>query len=381
MEKELFNPHSNEWLINKFDYYDIIRKSYKAYYSKKYDSYVITRYNDVMDIVKDPNTFSSANGNLIIESPHRLGKTLGASDNPIHDTLKNIVKNAYHKNNTERVSNLYRTKIKEYLKNKSHFNFSDMIYQTTAWAIAEIINLPLDKEMVKNIILDMQMHSPHNVNENQKPELSRYLINLIKKEIDKKTPAPGPGIYDSYINYALPEKYYAMSLFSGPCLSGASSLTGAAEFLILDLFRENKYKEVLNNKSLIPNAVDESLRFNSSTSRFRRTVTTPVRIHNVNLKPGDKVSICFDAANRDPIQWKNPNTFDLNRKTTDLAFGHGLHACIAIGINKALLQVLLEEWINIVGNYKILTKNEDLKYVMTASGNNDMISNLLVEKI
>lgn len=379
MEKELFNPHSNEWLINKFDYYNIIRESNIAYYSKKYNTYVITRYDDVMNIVKDPDTFSSARGNMAIEFPYRFGRTLGASDNPIHDTLKNIVKNAYHKDNIKRISNLYRTKIKEYLENKSHFDFSDITYQTTAWAIAEILNLPLDKEMVKDIILDMQKHAPQNVNENQKPELSRYLMDLIKKEIDKGSSPPGPGIYQSYMNSVLPEKHYGMSLFTGPCLSGATSLIAATQFLILDLFRENKYIEVMNNKSLISNAIDESLRFNSSTGRFRRTVTKHVCIHGVNLKPGDVVNICFDAANRDPVQWDSPNTFNLNRKTTDLAFGHGIHSCLVVSISKALLCVFLEEWINIIANYKILT--QDLKYVMTANGIADVISNLSVEKI
>lgn len=379
MEKELFNPLSNEWLINKFDYYNIIRESNIAYYSKKYNTYVITRYDDVMHIVKDPDTFSSARGNMAIEFEYRFGKTLGASDNPTHDTLKNIVKSAYSKDNILRISDFYRQKIKELLRNKNYFNFSDLVDQATAWATVEILNLPIDKDKVKDIIVDMQRHAPQNVNENQKPELAFKLLNIIKKEIEKNSPPPGPGIYQSYMNSALPEKYYGMSLFTGPCLSGATSLTAATQFLILDLFRENKYVEIMSNKSLISNAIDESLRFNSSTGRFRRTVTKHVCIHGVNLKPGDVVNICFDAANRDPVQWDSPNTFNLNRKTTDLAFGHGIHSCLVISISKALLYVFLEEWINIIANYKIST--QDLKYVMTANGIADVISNLFVEKI
>jgi cytochrome P450 len=158
-------------------------------------------------------------------------------------------------------------------------------------------------------------------------------------------------------------------------------MTGAIQFMMLDLYRENKYMDVLANPALIPNAVNESLRFNASTGRFRRTVSTPIRLHNVDLKAGDAVALCYDAANRDADQWPDPDVFDLNRQTAGLAFGHGLHACIALYFSKSLMSAFLEEFINIVGPYKIITQNKDLQYVITASGNDDMISNIYMEKI
>jgi cytochrome P450 len=123
------------------------------------------------------------------------------------------------------------------------------------------------------------------------------------------------------------------------------------------------------------------LRFNASTGRFRRTASKPVKLHGIDLIPGDAVALCYDAANRDPRRWENPDVFDFERNTAGLAFGHGLHACIALYFSKALMAVFLEECINIVGSYKITTDNKDLKYVMTASGNDDMISNIIMEKI
>jgi cytochrome P450 len=93
------------------------------------------------------------------------------------------------------------------------------------------------------------------------------------------------------------------------------------------------------------------------------------------------VALCYDAANRDSTKWDNPDMFDLTRNNTGMAFGHGLHACIALYFSKSLMLTFLEEFINIVGSYKVITNNEDLQYVMTASGNDDMISNIYIEKI
>ena len=168
-------------------------------------------------------------------------------------------------------------------------------------------------------------------------------------------------------------------MFTGPTISGASSLTGGLQFLTLDLFREKQLDMLLNDRSLIPNAVNESLRFHASTGRFSRTVTQPITMHGVDLKPGDRVALCLESANRDPLKFPNPDRFILDRNTSGhVAFGHGVHACIALAISKNLMQSWLEILLDSYGPYKVDTQNSDLKYVLTASGNDDMITNIKI---
>ena len=82
---ELFNPHSADWLLNKFKIYTDLRNRDAAYWSERYQMYVITRYDDVFHVLNNPDVFSSAQGNLIVENSNRFGLTLGASDNPVHN--------------------------------------------------------------------------------------------------------------------------------------------------------------------------------------------------------------------------------------------------------------------------------------------------------
>lgn len=167
---------------------------------------------------------------------------------------------------------------------------------------------------------------------------------------------------------------------SGPTLSGASSLTGALQFLTLDLYRENQLDLILDDPSLIPKAVEESLRFHASTGRFSRTVTKEITIHGVTLQPGDRVALCLESGNRDPEKFVDPNTFDLHRDTSgNLAFGRGPHACIALAITKEIMHVYLEILIKHFGKYTVITKTEDLRYVITNSGNDDMIDNIYIK--
>jgi cytochrome P450 len=137
---------------------------------------------------------------------------------------------------------------------------------------------------------------------------------------------------------------------------------------------------VLNDRSLIPKAVNESLRFHASTGRFSRTVITEVELHGVKLKPGDRVALCLESANRDPDKFPDPDKFILDRDTTGVAFGHGLHACIALAISKAAMNAYLDVLLTKMGKYKVLTANKDLEYLITASGNDDMITNIIISK-
>lgn len=376
---ELFNPHSGQWLLNKFEVYKDLRARDKAYYSEEFDVYVITRYADVIHALTNHDIFSSAQGNLIVENPIRFGQTLGASDNPMHDVFKNIVKNAYSKNNIDRVLGIMTQKANELLGDHDQINISAVIEDLSAWVVAEIINFPYNKERIKDLIKGIQRHSDFAVKDDIDDVYLNAFNRFTKTITGAKIPAAGPGIYHEYITNN-PDDVPALSLFTGPTLSGASSFTGALQFLTLDLYREHQLEAVFNDRSLVPKAVNESLRFHASTGRFSRTVTTETELHGVKLKPGDRVALCLESANRDPLKFSDPDKFILERDTTGVAFGHGLHACIALAITKAAMNAYLNVLLDKMGKYKVLTANEDLEYLITASGNDDMISNITIKK-
>lgn len=378
---ELFNPHSGEWLLNKFETYKELRDRQTAYWSEKYQMYVITRYDDVVFALSNPEIFSSAKGNLIVEEELRFGNTLGASDNPSHDEFKDIVKEAYSKKNIERIINVVKEKSKQLLSDHNNINISDISEQISAWVITEVLNVPYDKERMKDYILDIQHNSKLAVlnGDDSKGGMERFnaLIILL---VSVKRPATGPGIYDCFLNNN-PLGITEMSLFKGPTLSGGSSMSSALQFLMLDLYRTGALDSVINDRSLIPNAVTESLRYHASTGRFSRTVMTETILHGVTLKPGDRVALCLDAANRDPRAFEMPDVFDLHRSgQKHMAFGHGLHACIALAVSKSVMTMFLEVFLDVFGRYTVLTKDSELDYVMTASGNNDMISNIIITR-
>lgn len=380
---EFFNPHSNEWLLDKFEIYKELRLLDSAIWSEKYQAYVITRYHDVMFALSNPVIFSSAQGNLVVENPDRFGLTLGASDNPEHDFFKNIVKSAYSKENISRAMNTAMPRLSQAIAGQTELNLSDVIDNTSSWIVAEILNLPYDKSKIQQLILGIQRHSALCVNQNINTSCEwkfRNILKIITLNQGQHIPASGPGIYQEYIANNT-NRTPIPSLFLGPVVSGASSMTGGLQFLALDLYRQGVLEQVFNDRRLVSQAVNESLRFNASTGRFRRTVTKEITMHGVTLKPGTGVILSLESANRDPTYFENPDKFILGRNTAGLAFGHGMHACIALAIARAAMDSFINTLLNDFGMYSVITENKDLTYVMTQSGNDDMISNIMIKKL
>jgi cytochrome P450 len=98
------------------------------------------------------------------------------------------------------------------------------------------------------------------------------------------------------------------------------------------------------DRELIPDAIEESLRFNTSAQRFRRFVTTDVEVHGRTMRAGDFVCLAYGSANRDERRWDNPDTYDVARRPTGhLGFGGSVHACLGTAIAKMSTRIMFEE--------------------------------------
>jgi hypothetical protein len=101
-------------------------------------------------------------------------------------------------------------------------------------------------------------------------------------------------------------------------------------------------------------AVEEVLRFDTSTQALARLVTRPVRLHGVTLPAGSKGLLLFGSANRDHRRWERPDELDLVRNPAGhLAFGHGIHHCLGGALARLEAKVALEELLPVLGEYAV----------------------------
>jgi cytochrome P450 len=101
---------------------------------------------------------------------------------------------------------------------------------------------------------------------------------------------------------------------------------------------------LLADPSLIPDAVEESLRMFPAFAHFRRTATCDTELNGQQIKEGEKVVMWYAASNRDETRYEDPNRFDLRRKADHQAFGAGgRHFCLGTALARLELRIMIEE--------------------------------------
>jgi cholest-4-en-3-one 26-monooxygenase len=106
----------------------------------------------------------------------------------------------------------------------------------------------------------------------------------------------------------------------------------------------DQWQRLLDDRSLLPTAVDEMLRFVTPVMNFRRTAMTDVVLSDTKIAPGDKVVFFHASANRDESVFDAPDTFDVGRDPNPhIAFGGGgPHFCLGANLARMEIRVMFE---------------------------------------
>jgi cytochrome P450 len=112
----------------------------------------------------------------------------------------------------------------------------------------------------------------------------------------------------------------------------------------LDKFKDERSK-LEQNPELIPNTVQEAIRWQTPLAHMRRTATEDAELEGQQIKAGDKLALWYLSANRDESVFPNADKFIVDRENArrHLAFGYGIHRCVGARLAELQVQVLLEE--------------------------------------
>jgi cytochrome P450 len=101
---------------------------------------------------------------------------------------------------------------------------------------------------------------------------------------------------------------------------------------------------LVEDPSLIPSAVEESLRMFPAFSHFRRTATCDTELHGQKIREGEKVVMWYASSGRDETRYEDPDRFDVRRNPEHQAFGAGgRHTCLGMALARLELRILFEE--------------------------------------
>ncbi len=112
---------------------------------------------------------------------------------------------------------------------------------------------------------------------------------------------------------------------------------------------------------LLPSAIEESLRHSSPLQFMFRAMRQDVELHGQTIPAGKRVLAMIGSANRDPLQFPDPDRYDIARDPNPhIAFGHGIHFCLGAPLSRLEARVAFTEFLNLVGTFG-RTSNEPWK--------------------
>ena len=111
------------------------------------------------------------------------------------------------------------------------------------------------------------------------------------------------------------------------------------------LTERHAWEEICSDPSLIPNAIEEVLRFDSSVIAWRRKTTEAVEIGGVPVPANANLLLLLGSANRDPAVFEDPEGFDIHRQNAKehLSLGFGAHYCLGAPLGRLEARIVLEE--------------------------------------
>ncbi|MEQ0558867.1 cytochrome P450 [Amycolatopsis sp. NEAU-NG30] len=120
------------------------------------------------------------------------------------------------------------------------------------------------------------------------------------------------------------------------------------------LTHPDQYRRLREDRSLLPSAVEEMLRWWTPVMHFRRTATVDTRLSDVDIRAGDKVVVWFSSANRDPAVFADPDVFDIGRTPNDhLTFGHGPHFCLGAHLARVQMRAMFAAVLDLLGEAEL----------------------------
>ncbi len=144
--------------------------------------------------------------------------------------------------------------------------------------------------------------------------------------------------------------YYIITASAGHDTTSAST-AGAMLALARD---PDQFAKVKADRSLLPNIVEEAIRWTTPVQHFMRMAAEDVEISGVQVAKGDWLMINYVAANHDPAQFDNPRKFDVTRdQTRHLAFGAGAHQCLGLHLARLEMRLLFEALLDRIGSVEL----------------------------
>lgn len=348
-----FNPFAPEFRANPYPTFRKLRDEAPVY-ATDFGVVLITRYEDVVDVLKRPELFSSTAMGMQMQMRGRPTRTVINTDPPVHTRLRGIVNRAF----TPRMVAELEPRIREVARGliddavaRGRVDFVDAFaVPLPVTIIAEILGVdPKDRDDFKRWSSAVVTETRTAEEEAQQEPAMNEFFEYFEYAIAERRKRPREDLLSVLVAASegddplTPDEVLAFTALL--LIAGNETTTNLLGHLLNELIEHPAQRQrLLDEPALIPNAVEESLRYESPVQFIPRRVTEDAVVSGTPIAAETLVAPFFASANRDERRFPEPDTFDIRRNTQGhVAFGHGVHFCLGAPLARLEARVAVEE--------------------------------------
>ncbi|KAB2348446.1 cytochrome P450 [Actinomadura rudentiformis] len=345
--------------------------------------WVVSRYHDVVAAGTDAATFSSqgttvrsGGGTLIEDLPDGAapGILLNMLDQPRHTSFRKMLQPSVARQTLARIESDLRNRaaaIVERAVARSECDFLvDVAAELPLQAVAQLLGVPQeDRHRLlgwANATLDYSdrdLGQSSALSEQAAVEMFSYGGQLLRH----KRESPGEDLMSIAATGTLDGEPLSdleqQMLFNLLIAAGSETTRNAIAGGMLALAEQPQtWRELQSDRGPLGSAIEEMLRWSSPTPYNRRTATTDCLLGGQQIRRGEKVTLWWASANRDPEVFTDPDTFDIHRTPNPhVAFGRGIHFCLGAALARMEMRVLFEALLDRVDAAVVLGPAEHIR--------------------
>ncbi len=356
-----FDMYDREIYASPYPTFRRLREESPLYYNEQYNFYAVSRHEDVARVLSERDTFSSAKGgvyniaSLGVEMPEGL---FIFEDAPLHTIHRSLVSRLF----TPRAINSLEPRIKALFSTAADqmvgavkFDFvKDLAHMLPIQVIGMLLGLP-DGDLPS---LRDTFHRTQNAGTAEHggeafggiAEVAVWFNDYL----DFRAANPTDDLMTQLLNVEFEDQHgERRTLRRDELITFLAIITGAGSDTTVNAIawsvsllgdHPEQRQLLLDDRSMIPNAVEEVLRYESISYHICRTTTTAVDLHGGTI-PADAIVVTLPgAANRDDRVWDDPDTFDITRKPGPfLSFSFGPHFCLGASLARMETRIAIAE--------------------------------------
>lgn len=376
-----YDPFDAAVMANPLPYYRILRDHHPVYYMPQWDTFALSRFEDIWKVLEVNNgTFVASEGTLPAASVLAQHNSGPVDDPPLHPLpfhamfdadLYGEIRRTHSRPFRPRSVTDLEVRIRELANERLDLLLPRGAFDLTqdyggvvvAAIVCELLGIPTDlaPQVLAAVNAGSLAQPGVGVDTGQaRPNYFEFLLPAVARRRADRS-GPPLDVVDGLLGYHLPDgsalddmevATQMLCIFIG----GTETVPKIVAHGLWELSQRPDQLAAVraDPASNVPVAREEMIRYCAPAQWFARTARRPFEIHGQTINPGQRVITLLASASRDEREYPEPDEFRWDRPIRrSLAFGRGQHFCIGYHLARLEIDVLLQEWLRRVPDYAI----------------------------